>query len=120
MRDATRGGLATVLNEFAENSGKEIHLFEDQIPIREEVRGICEILGLDPLYLANEGKLIAIVPESKASEVVSRMKQHEEGKNTIAIGKVVSGKAGTVVMKTSFGGDRRLDMLVGEQLPRIC
>ena len=120
MRDATRGGIATVLNEFALASSCSIHINEDKLPVRKEVRGMCEILGLDPLYLANEGKLIAIVPADKASEILTVMKQHPEGINSTIIGEVTEKPAGRVIMTTRFGGDRIVDMLVGEQLPRIC
>ncbi len=120
MRDATRGGLATVLNEFAEASQCGIRINEADIPIRNQVRGMCEILGLDPLYLANEGKVIAIVPEEKAEAVLAAMKKHPAGKDSVIIGEVVANPINRVVLKTSFGGDRIIDMLVGEQLPRIC
>lgn len=120
MRDATRGGIATVLNEFAEASQCGIHISEMDIPIRNEVRGMCEILGLDPLYLANEGKLIAIVPAEKAERVLATMRNHPAGKESVIIGEVVANPINRVVLKTSFGGDRIIDMLVGEQLPRIC
>ena len=120
MRDATRGGVATVLNEFAENSNVGIQLYESTIPIRDEVRGMCEILGLDPLYLANEGKLVAIVPEHDAEKLIRVMKKHPAGKHSSVIGQVNETPAETVVLSTSFGGERIVDMLVGEQLPRIC
>ena len=120
MRDATRGGVATVLNEFAENSNVGIQLDESTIPIRDEVRGMCEILGLDPLYLANEGKLVAIVPEHDAEKLIGVMRRHPAGKHSAIIGCVNETPAETVVLSTSFGGERIVDMLVGEQLPRIC
>jgi len=120
MRDATRGGIATVLNEFAEASNVAITLEEAAIPTRTEVRGMCEILGLDPLYLANEGKLVAIVPQAKADELITIMQQHKAGKNSAIIGKVLAEPVGRVILKTGFGGERIVDMLVGEQLPRIC
>jgi len=120
MRDATRGGIATVLNEFAEASGVSIRLDESSIPMRNEVRGICEILGLDPLYLANEGKVVAIVPADEAEAVLQVMREHESGKDSAIIAEVTESPAGRVVLKTQFGGDRIVDMLVGEQLPRIC
>ncbi|NJM62464.1 MAG: hydrogenase expression/formation protein HypE [Oscillatoriales cyanobacterium RU_3_3] len=120
MRDATRGGLATVLNEFAQSSGVGIHLQEDAIPVREEVNGMCELLGLDPLYLANEGKLIVAVPPEKADAVVAAMRDRPEGRNTCQIGTVVESPPGIVVLQTRFGTGRIVDLLVGEQLPRIC
>ena len=120
MRDATRGGIATVLNEFAEASRCSIQIDEGSLPIRDAVRGMCEILGLDPLYLANEGKVIAVVPQDAAEQVLEAMRAIPEGRDSCMIGEVVEQPAGRLVMKTRFGGDRLLDMLVGEQLPRIC
>jgi hydrogenase expression/formation protein HypE len=120
MRDATRGGIATVLNEFAQSSGCAIRIEETRIPIRNEVRGMCEILGLDPLYLANEGKVIALVPAAHSDAVLKAMRAHPTGKDSVIIGEVVADPAGRVIITTGFGGDRIVDMLVGEQLPRIC
>ncbi len=120
MRDATRGGLATVLNEFALSSNVAIRLDEQSIPIREEVKGVCEILGLDPLYLANEGKLVVIVKNEHADTVLSAMKSHPAGKDACIIAEVISSPAGIVLLKTLFGTERIVDMLVGDQLPRIC
>ncbi len=120
LRDATRGGLATVLNEFAQSSGVAICLEENALPLREEVRGACEILGLDPLYLANEGKLVAIVPAAFAEPLVEGMRAHPAGAQTAIIGEVVAAPAGIVMLNTGFGGGRIVDLLVGEQLPRIC
>ncbi|MEA5593259.1 hydrogenase expression/formation protein HypE [Rivularia sp. UHCC 0363] len=120
MRDATRGGLATVLNEFALTSNVGIYLEEESIPIREEVKGVCEILGLEPLYLANEGKLVVAVASENADKVLSAMRSHPAGKNASIIGKVTDSPQGIVSLKTSFGAERIIDMLVGEQLPRIC
>jgi hydrogenase expression/formation protein HypE len=120
LRDATRGGLATVLNEIAEFSQVSIEIFEDRTPIRAEVKGFCEILGLDPLYLANEGKIVCVVPENEAEAALAAMQSHPLGKGSAHIGHVTDGRAGRVVMKTVFGGQRIVDMLVGEQLPRIC
>ena len=119
LRDATRGGLATVLNEFAERSQVNIVLDEAQLPIRQPVRGMCEILGLDPLYLANEGKLVAIVPAAAAEAVLTAMRQIPEGQDACRVGQVTAGK-GYVILQTGFGGERIVDMLPGEQLPRIC
>ncbi|MFW1676473.1 hydrogenase expression/formation protein HypE [Pontibacter sp. JAM-7] len=120
MRDASRGGVATVLNEFAETSEVAIRLDESTIPVRREVRGVCEILGLDALYFANEGKLVAVVPQADAEAVLQVMLAHPAGRNSVIIGDVIQGPAGRVLVKTGFGGERILDMLVGEQLPRIC
>ncbi len=120
LRDATRGGLATVLNEFAEASSTTITIDETAVPIRPEVRGMCELLGLDPLYLANEGKLVAIVPAGQADRLLATMQAHPAGSSSSIIGEVAEGPAGRVVLSTGFGGNRIVDMLVGEQLPRIC
>ena len=120
LRDATRGGVATVLNEFALSSSVAIRLQEDALPLREEVRGACEILGLDPLYLANEGKLVAIVPATAAQVVLAAMRAHPAGTHAAIIGEVTEKPAGVVVLHTGFGGQRIVDTLVGEQLPRIC
>lgn len=120
LRDATRGGAATVLNEFAQSSGLAMRIREAALPIREEVKGACEILGLDPLYLANEGKLVAIVPREAADAVLTAMRSHPAGERAAHVGEVCASPAGMVVMETSFGGSRIVDMLVGEQLPRIC
>ena len=120
MRDATRGGIATVLNEFAGASGVAIQLDEGRIPLRPEVRGFCELLGLDPLYLANEGKLLAIVPGEAAESLLALMRRQPGGEDSAIIGHVDEGPAGRVVLGTVFGGRRIVDMLVGDQLPRIC
>jgi hydrogenase expression/formation protein HypE len=120
IRDATRGGIATVLNEFAHASQVAIEIDETKTPIRLEVKGFCEILGLDPLYLANEGKILAIIPPGEAERAIAAMDAHPFGKGSAAIGEVRAGEPGRVTMKTVFGGTRIVDMLVGEQLPRIC
>lgn len=120
MRDATRGGLATVLNEFAQSSGVGIQLDERSLPMREEVQGVCELLGLDPLYLANEGKLVVVIPGEKVEAVLAAMQSHPAGAATTVIGEVVAAPVGTVILKTAFGAGRIVDMLVGDQLPRIC
>jgi hydrogenase expression/formation protein HypE len=120
LRDATRGGLATVLNEFAASSNVCIRIREKAVPLEETVRGACEILGLDPFYLANEGKLAAIVPRGSAEAVLASMRAHPAGRNSAIIGEVTASPAGSVILSTTFGGDRIVDMLVGEQLPRIC
>ena len=119
MRDATRGGLATVLNEFAEASGVRIRLLEEALPVRPEVRGMCELLGLDPLYLANEGRLVAVVPGEARETALQTMRDHPAGREAMVVGEVEPGSP-RVTLQTAFGGQRILDMLVGEQLPRIC
>lgn len=120
MRDATRGGLATVLNEFAQTANVGISINEKAIPVREEVNGMCEILGLDPLYLANEGKLVIIAPKEKADLILSTMQNHPAGKQAAIIGEILPQPPGIVLLKTAFGAERIVDMLVGDQLPRIC
>jgi len=120
LRDATRGGVATVLNEFAVSSGVCIRVREAAIPLRPEVRGACEILGLDPLYLANEGKLVAIVPPQSADAVLAAMRAHPAGREAAIIGEVCRQPAQRVILSSAVGGDRVVDLLVGEQLPRIC
>lgn len=120
LRDATRGGVATVLNEIAGASGVSIDIEETATPIREEVKAFCEILGLDPLYLANEGKLVAVVPPYEAEAALAALQAHPLGTGARIIGQVGAGEAGRVTMRTCFGGKRIVDMLVGDQLPRIC
>ena len=120
LRDPTRGGLAAVLNELAGQSGVGMHLEETAIPVREEVHAACEFLGLDPLYAANEGKLVAIVPAESAEPVVAAMREHPLGREAAVIGEVVDDPHGLVEMRTAFGGNRLVDWLHGEQLPRIC
>ena len=120
FRDPTRGGLATTLNEIALSAEVCIEIEENQIPVREEVKGACEILGLDPLYVANEGKLVAIVAADLAEALVDRMKQNQYGADACIVGDVKREPGGIVSMRTGFGGTRIVDMLVGEQLPRIC
>lgn len=120
MRDPTRGGIASALNEIAESSGMGIHIYEDKIPITEEVKGACEILGLDPLYIANEGKVLIFVPGSEAEEVLNVMRKHPLGKESSIIGTVTKNNPGLVIMKTLIGSSRIVDMISGEQLPRIC
>ena len=120
MRDPTRGGVATVLNEIAGRSRVGMVLRESAIPVRDTVRGACEILGLDPLYVANEGKLVAIVAPEIADRVLAAMKAHPLGAESCVIGEVVEQHPGMVVMKTGVGGARVVDVLFGEQLPRIC
>ncbi len=120
MRDPTRGGLSSSLNEIAAKSNVGMVIEEEHIPVREEVRGACELLGLDPLYVANEGKMIAIVEPSAANTIVEAMRAYEYGREARVIGTVVDQHRGTVIMKTTFGTTRIVDMLAGDQLPRIC
>ena len=119
-RDATRGGVASCLNEIAEAAGVSIEIDETALPLRPEVKGVCEVLGLDPLYLANEGTLVLFVPEAESDAALQAMRATPEGRDAVAIGKAGDGVAGRVTMRTLFGGQRLVDMLVGEQLPRIC
>jgi hydrogenase expression/formation protein HypE len=120
MRDATRGGIATVLNELAEASQVAIEIDEAATPLRAEVKGFCEILGLDPLYLANEGRIVIAVPADQADASLAALRAHPFGAGAVPIGRVIEGQAGRVTMRTLMGGRRIVDMLVGEQLPRIC
>jgi hydrogenase expression/formation protein HypE len=120
MRDPTRGGLATTLNELAAQSKVGIRIEEEKVPVRDEVRGACEMLGIDPLYVANEGKLVALVHPEDAEAVLERMRHHRYGKNAAIIGEVRPDHPGRVVMKTTLGASRIVDMLVGDPLPRIC
>ena len=120
MRDPTRGGLAVTLNDFAEKSSASIMIEEGKIPVAKEVRAACELLGLDPLHIANEGKLVAVIPADKAGAVLKAMKRHQYGKDAVIIGEVVKEHPGRVVMKTALGASRIIDMPVGELLPRIC
>lgn len=120
MRDPTRGGLSSALNELAASSKVGIEIAENAIPIRPEVRGACEMLGLDPLYVANEGKLIAVVPAADAETLLAVMRRHPLGRNAADIGAVVGAHPGMVLQQTLVGGQRIVMMLAGEQLPRIC
>jgi hydrogenase expression/formation protein HypE len=120
MRDPTRGGAATVLNELARDSGYGIVLQEDRLPIREIVHGACEILGLDPLYVANEGKLLAVVAPDRAEAALAALRRTPGGEEAAIIGEVREEPARMVLMQTQFGGARMIDMLIGDPLPRIC
>lgn len=120
LRDPTRGGLATTLNELAKQSKVGIRIEESKIPVRDEVMGACEMLGLDPLYIANEGKMIAIIAQEDADKILAAMKLDRYGKDAAIIGEVITEHPGRVVMKTLLGSSRIVDMLVGEPLPRIC
>jgi len=120
LRDPTRGGLATTLNEIASGSGVGVVLEEERIPVRESVRGTCELLGLDPLYLANEGKLVAICPPHEADKVLQAMRAHPLGQHAEIIGRVTEENPKRVTLHTLIGGHRVVDMLTGAQYPRIC
>jgi hydrogenase expression/formation protein HypE len=120
MRDPTRGGLATALVELAMASNVGIEIEEGAVPVRDAVRAACELLGLDPLYVANEGKVITIVEAQAAEGVVDVMREHEYGRGAVIIGRVTDVHPGRVVLRTALGARRILDMLAGEQLPRIC
>ncbi len=120
MRDATRGGVATVLCELSKSRKLGVEIWENEISIRENVASACEILGFDPLYVANEGKFISVVKAGKAGQVLEKMKAHELGREAKIIGKVVDNNPGLVVLETSIGGKRVIEPLAGEQLPRIC
>ena len=120
MRDPTRGGVAATLNEFAKQSNVGIRIFSEKIPINEDVKGACEILGIDPLFVANEGKLVAVVEGEEADKLLSIMKTDEHGKDAVIIGEVTDEFKGYVVSRSILGVDRILDLPLGEQLPRIC
>lgn len=120
MRDPTRGGVSSALNELAKSSRVGVRLEEAALPIRREVHAACEMLGLDPLYVANEGKLLAVVPPQSVESLLGAMRQHPLGKNACVIGEIVDDKTRMVVMKSLIGGERVVTMLAGEQLPRIC
>lgn len=120
LRDPTRGGVATALNEIAGSARVGMRISEMEIPIDEAVRGACELLGLDPLYVANEGRLVAVVPPEAADRVLAAMRAHPSGRGAMMIGEVVADHPGLVVMRSRIGGERVIDLLSGEQLPRIC
>ena len=120
LRDPTRGGVATTLNEFVEDSGLGIEIEEDKIPVRPQVQAACELLGLDPLYCANEGKLLCVVAPEDTEKALAAMKSLPEGENAAVIGSVSARYPGKLVMNTAFGGSRILQKLTGAQLPRIC
>ncbi len=120
LRDPTRGGLATTLNEIAAQSDVGIEIEETRVPVRAAVRGACEMLGLDPLYVANEGKVVAVVAAEDAARILAAMRAHRYGRDAAIIGQIVDVHRGRVVLRTALGGRRLLDMLTGEQLPRIC
>lgn len=120
LRDPTRGGVASALNEIAKAAGSGIRLDERAIPVRDEVRGACEILGFDPLYVANEGKFLAIVARERADEALAIVRSSPYGSEAAIVGEVVADPSSRVVLRSRIGGERIVDMLTGEQLPRIC
>jgi hydrogenase expression/formation protein HypE len=120
LRDATRGGVASVLNELAGAAEAGIVLDETAVPLKESVKGGCEILGLDPLYVANEGRFVAVVAPEVADDVLAAMRDHPLGREACVVGKVVANHPRVVRLRSGFGGSRVLDMISGEQLPRIC
>jgi len=120
MRDATRGGVATVLNEIAQQAGLAVAIDEDSLPVHDEVRGVAEILGIEPLYIANEGVLVAIVAGADAERALALMRSLPEGAEAARIGEVREEPEGMVFIRTGFGGTRVVDMLIGDPLPRIC
>ena len=120
MRDATRGGLATVSAELCKGQSFGIKLFEDQIPVNQGVRGICELLGFDPLYVANEGKVVMVVAKEASLQILETLSNHPLGKDAAIIGEITSVNHGRCYLETQIGGNRIVDMLAGEQLPRIC
>jgi hydrogenase expression/formation protein HypE len=119
-RDATRGGLASALGEIAAAAECGIEIEEESIPMRPEVKSVCEVQGLDPLYLANAGRLVVFVAPVEAAAALAAMRREPTGREARIVGRAVSAPSGTVTMRTSFGGSRIVDMLVGDQLPRIC
>ena len=120
MRDPTRGGLATALNELAEAAGLAVVLDETALPVRPAVNAACEILGIDPLYVANEGKLIAIVAAEAAGEALAALRAHPLGAEAVLLGEVEAEPRGSSLLDTALGGSRIVDLLVGDPLPRIC
>ncbi len=120
LRDPTRGGIATTLNEIASQSNVGIRIYEEKIKVKPQVRGICEMLGMDPLYMANEGKMIVIAPMSEAEKILQKLREFKEGADSYILGEVTANHPKKVVMNTITGGNRIVDMLTGDQLPRIC
>jgi hydrogenase expression/formation protein HypE len=120
LRDATRGGVGTVVNELARATGLTVVLEESALPVQPSVVGACEMLGIDPLHVANEGKLVAVVPEADAGAALDAIRRHPEGRQAARIGAIRTDPPSLAVLSTAFGGTRILDMLVGDPLPRIC
>ncbi|MDT4970134.1 MAG: hydrogenase expression/formation protein HypE, partial [Pseudonocardiales bacterium] len=120
MRDPTRGGLGTICNELAQDSGLAVILDEASLPVLPMVLGACDMLGIDPLYVANEGKFVAVVPADEAEAAVAALRSHPLGAAAVIVGEIVEQPEGVVALRTAFGGSRIVDMLVGDPLPRIC
>ena len=120
MRDPTRGGIATVLNELVQEKPYGIEIAESKIPVSPEVRSMCEILGYDPLYIANEGKVVIVAGEQDSEKILQIMKQEKHGKKSRIIGHITEEHPGKVILKTRTGGKRIIDIMTGDQLPRIC
>jgi hydrogenase expression/formation protein HypE len=120
MRDATRGGVATILNEVAVAAGVGVAVEEDQIPVRTQVRGAAELLGIDPMYVASEGRMVAVVDGEQADRALAVLRAHPLGEQAAVIGHITADSPGIVLLKTAFGGTRIVDLLVGDPLPRIC
>jgi hydrogenase expression/formation protein HypE len=120
LRDPTRGGLSSALNEIAQSCGLGMFIDEAKIPLDEQVKAACEILGFDPLYIANEGKLLAVVSSEDTDAIIDAMRQDEQGREAAIIGEITESNARRVIMRTMIGSTRVVDMLSGEQLPRIC
>jgi hydrogenase expression/formation protein HypE len=120
LRDATRGGVATILNEIAKSAGVGVLINEDAIPVRAQVRGACELLGIDPMYVACEGRVVAVVDSAESGRALAALRGHPLGTDAAVIGEVTADLAGLVQLKTAFGGTRIVDLLVGDPLPRIC
>jgi hydrogenase expression/formation protein HypE len=120
LRDATRGGVATILNEIASAAGVGVLVTEDDIPVRPVVRGASELLGIDPMYVACEGRLVAVVDSACADQALAALRAHPQGADAAVIGQVTAEPRGIVQLKTAFGGTRIVDLLVGDPLPRIC
>ena len=120
MRDPTRGGLGTTLVEIAKQSNVCIQIEETNLPIKKEVKTVCELLGFDPLYMANEGKVVIILPEEKCNKALEILQKHKYGQNAVRIGTVIDNKQSRVLLRTPLGSNRVIEMLMGEMLPRIC
>ena len=120
LRDATRGGVATICNEVARAAGVAVVVDEEAVPVRPDVRGACELLGIDPLYVACEGRLVAVVDGDQVDAAMTALRSHPLGEGAAVIGRVRDDPPGLVLLKTSFGGTRIVDLLVGDPLPRIC
>ena len=120
MRDPTRGGVATSLNELARDSNRGVRIFEERVPVRDAVRGACELLGLDPLHIANEGQFLAVIAPEYADAALDAIRNVPGGSDAVIIGDIVEQPQATVLGVTSYGGSRVIDMLVGDPLPRIC